>query len=265
MEKKHYQLPEGMRYSTLEERRIFYESEFDLGKVAKWIDGWKGKLIFAVIMGRHTGIFLEKYREDASTTILIDEYENLEDLRSQILEFLPEAVYYDRNLYGEDGEVFGQELAFDLDPENFVCPIHGSLEDKMKRHQGLSFCEIELKMVKEETEKLYEELEKEFSDLRIVYSGRGFHIHVWDEEAFSWDRNRREAFAKRLKEEGYRIDSWVPSGGMRLIRLPYSLHGMVSRIVLPLKKEELADFNPIEDERCIPRFLKADLSGTLPS
>jgi len=252
-----YRLPEGMRYSTLEERRLFYESEFNLDGVVKWVRGWRGKLVFAVVIGRHTRIFPEKYRDDASTTILIDEFVDLEDVRGQILEFLPEAVYYDRNVYGGDGKVVGQELAFDLDPENLYCPIHGSLEDKMKRRQGLSFCEIELKMVKDEAKRLYEELEEVFSQLKIVYSGRGFHIHVWDEEVFGWDYREREDFAKHLMEEGYKIDSWVTSGGMRLIRLPYSLHGMVSRICLPVEKEELAAFDPVEDERCIPVFLKS--------
>jgi hypothetical protein len=47
---------------------------------------------------------------------------------------------------------------------------------------------------------------------------------------------------------------------VRLIRLPYSLHGMVSRIVTPLNVSELEGFNPIEDERCIPAFLKACIS-----
>ncbi|MEM1515053.1 MAG: hypothetical protein QXH24_03270 [Candidatus Bathyarchaeia archaeon] len=37
------------------------------------------------------------------------------------------------------------------------------------------------------------------------------------------------------------------SGGMRLIRLPYSLHGMVSRIVMLISISELEGFNPIDD------------------
>ena len=69
----------------------------------------------------------------------------------QILEFLPEAVYYDRSVYDENDRKMGQELAFDLDPENITCPIHGTMADKMKRQQGLSFCELELEMVKKET------------------------------------------------------------------------------------------------------------------
>ncbi len=69
-------------------------------------------------------------------------------------------------------EKLGQELAFDLDPENITCPIHGSLADKMKRQQGLSFCELEFEMVKKEAIGLYDFLEKRFSDLKVVYSGQ---------------------------------------------------------------------------------------------
>ncbi len=245
-----------MRYSTLEERRQFYSEEFRIERVEDWLRNWGGKIVFAVIIGRHTKIYPPEYKEDASTTILIDDYESLEDVKNWILEFLPESVYYDRNVYDENGRILGQEMAFDLDPENLTCPIHGSLEDKMRRHQGLSFCEIELEMVKNETIRLYEELSKIFSNLRIVYSGRGFHIHVFDEDVFEWSYRKRNEFAKQIKKKGFMIDEWVTSGGMRLIRLPYSLHGMVSRIVTPVDASELEEFNPIRDERCIPRFLR---------
>jgi len=252
-----YFLPEGMRYATLTERQLFYEVEFDLKRVDEWLKPLAThRIVFAIIMGRHTRIFRPEYAGDASTTILIENYKKLEDVRKEILEFLPESVYYDRNLYDAKGKVMGQILAFDLDPENLTCPIHGTLEDKMKRRQGLSFCEIELKMVTEETVKLYKRLQRLFSEIRIVYSGRGFHIHVFDEESFGWSRRKRRELANKLKQEGFLIDEWVTTGGMRLIRLPYSLHGMVSRIVLPLDVGELPSFNPITDNRCIPKFLR---------
>jgi len=256
MKARRYSLPEGMRYATLRERREFYQKEFNTKKVEEWFFLVKGKTVFAVIIGRHTRIFPRKYKEDMSTTILIDEYKGFEDVKAQILEFLPEAVYYDRNVYSDKGNILGQELAFDLDPENLTCPIHGTLEDKMRRRQGLGFCELELKMVKAETVRLYEELEKSFSDMKIVYSGRGFHIHVFDEDTYSWKYKKRKDFAKRLKAEGFLIDEWVTTGGMRLIRLPYSLHGMVSRVVIPLEAKELDAFNPVSDKRCIPEFLR---------
>ena len=227
-------------------------------RVEEWLTPFEslGHIVFAVIMGRHTHIFRPEYAEDAGTTILIENYKDLEDMRTQILEFLPEAVYYDRNVYNAAGKIVGQELAFDLDPENLTCPIHGTLEDKMQRHQGLGFCEIELRMVKEETIKLYERLQQLFSEIRIVYSGRGFHIHVFDKEALDWKKHRRSEFAKKLTKEGFLIDEWVTSGGMRLIRLPYSLHGMVSRIVLPIVTGELSGFNPVTEKRCVPKFLR---------
>lgn len=253
-----YSLPNGMRYATLKERREFYKTEFNLTKLHEWFLDWDSncRLHFAVVIGRHTKIFLKKYEDEASTTLIIDKYRDLEDLKAQILEFLPESAYYDRNLYDAKNRIIGQELAFDLDPENLTCPVHGTLADKMRRRQGLAFCEIELQMVKEETIKLYAELEKQFSNLRVVYSGRGFHIHVLDLEPFSWNYGKRRSLAKRLKRKGFLIDEWVTTGGMRLIRLPYSLHGMVSRIVLPVGISELAQFDPVTDSRCLPAFLK---------
>lgn len=244
-----------MRYSTLQERNQFYTHEFNLQRVSEWFGSWSGKAKFAVIIGRHTKIYPEKYKEDSSTTIIVDEYGGLEDVRGQILEFLPEAVYYDRNVYDGSGAKTGQELAFDLDPENITCPIHGTLADKMKRMQGLSFCELELDMVKQEAAHLYDFLAKRFSNVKAVYSGRGFHLHVLDQQAYMLSAQERADLALQVKREGLHIDEWVTSGEMRLIRLPYSLNGLVSRIVLPLTREELEKFDAIHDERALPRFL----------
>jgi DNA primase catalytic subunit len=252
---KNYNLPSGMRYASLKERTEFYTKELDTQKVVSWfIKGLSG-IHFAVIIGRHTKIYPPKYRENATTTIIIDEYHDLEDIRQEILEFQPEAVYYDRNLYSLNGEVLGQELAFDLDPENITCPIHGSLEDKMKQQQGLSFCELELDMVKKEAMGLYDFLEKRFTTLRVVYSGRGFHLHVFDQAAYSLKAQERVNLALQVKDAGFHIDEWVTSGEYRLIRLPYSLNGLVSRIVLPLKRDELESFDAVHDKRCLPKFM----------
>jgi len=254
-----YSLPAGMRYSTLEERKQFYSSEFNLQKVTEWFTSGLGRTKFAVIMGRHTKIFPEKYKDDASITLIIDDYKNLEDLRQQILEFLPEAVYYDRSVYDENDRKVGQELAFDLDPENITCPVHGTLADKMKRNQGLSFCELELEMIKQEAVRLYEFLSNRFSEIRSVYSGRGFHLHVLDQKAYYLSGQERLGLAQETKSAGVHIDDWVTSGEMRLIRLPYSLNGLVSRIVLPLSKVEVEHFDATHDERCLPKFLSKKL------
>ena len=250
-----YYLPRGMRNATLEERRQFYMQEFSIAKVQGWLDLLKGKVKFAAVIGRHTKIYPEKYREDTGTTIIIDEYKGLDEVQAYLTEFLPEAAYYDRNVYDENDRKKGQELAFDLDPENITCPIQGTLADKMQRHQGLGFCEIELDLVKEQAVNLCEHLEEQFSNMEIVYSGRGFHIHVFDPEAYAFSPKERRQIARKVKENGFKIDEWVTAGGMRLIRLPYSLHGLVSRVVVPVEKSELETFDPIHDKRCLPRFL----------
>ena len=250
-----YLLPEGMRYTTLDERKKFYTSEFDVKAVAGWFGSGFGGVKFAVIMGRHTKIFLEKYKEDAETTVIIDEYKDLVDVQAQVLEFLPEAVYYDRNQYGIGDQIFGQELAFDLDPENIPCPIHGTLADKMARKQGLGFCQIEFDLARKETVELLENLEKQFCEIKAVYSGRGFHLHIFDQEAYRLSTKERLKLARQKKQEGFHIDEWVTTGESRLIRLPYSLNGLVSRVVLPLKKDELESFDAFHDKRCLPQFL----------
>lgn len=244
-----------MRYATLDERKQFYTQQFNIQKIVEWFGGRLNRTKFAVIMGKHSKIFLPQYEEDADTTIIIDEYQDLLDVQQQIIEFLPEAVYYDRTLYANHGEVLEQELAFDLDPENVTCPIHGTLQDKLNRHQGMSFCEIELAIVQKETARLYEHLAKQYSQLKITYSGRGFHIHVFDQDAYMLTTTERTLLAKEVKQAGFQIDEWVTTGEYRLIRLPYSLNGLVSRIVLPLKKEELDSFDAVHDPRCIPTFL----------
>jgi len=250
-----YHLPQGMRYSTLPERKQFYTAEFSLLKVQQWLEQHRGKVKFAAVIGRHTKIYLEKYREDAGTTIIIDQYKRLKEVRDYLIDFLPEAAYYDRNVYDRADRKTGQELAFDLDPENITCPIHGTLADKMRRHQGLSFCKLELELVKEQAVSLYEHLEQRFSRMKIVYSGRGFHIHVFDPEAYALSTKQRRQLAREVKEKGFQIDEWVTAGDMRLIRLPYSLHGLVSRIVIPVEKSELDRFDPVHDKRCLPKFL----------
>jgi len=244
-----------MRYSTLEERKRFYTEEFDTKKVSDWFGRRIDRVKFAVIIGRHTKIFPEKYREDLETTIIIDGYRDLNDVREQIMEFLPESAYYDRNVYNKNDCRMGQELAFDLDPENVICPIHGGLAEKMERGQGLSFCNLEFNIVRDQAARLYENLEKEFCQLGIVYSGRGFHIHVFDEEAYELSEKKRRQIARSTKKKGFAIDEWITAGEMRLIRLPFSLHSLVSRIVIPLDKIELEHFDPVSDERCIPKFL----------
>ena len=254
------ELPFGMRPSTLKERRRFYLS-FNMEKSRDWVG--RG-LVYAAIIGRHSGIYPKKYEADKDIPLVIDKYHSLGDVMRYILRFLPEGVYYDRNYYRDlslchshnlkdcwDWSNFaGQELAFDIDPENVNCPVHGPLSRRLHK-QGLSFCERAFKIARENTAALYDELSAHYSDVRAVFSGRGFHIHVFDGDAISLSRTERATIAKQYASFG--IDKWVTEGEMRLIRLPYTLNGTSSRIVTPLKKSEIPSFDPAR--RALPSFL----------
>src|SRR5436309_2288705 len=121
-----------------------------------------------------------------------------------------------------------------------------------RRHQGLSFCDWEFEEVRRQAVALYDELSTRWTRLKVVYSGRGFHVHVFDGEAFRLTRRERSRIASRFARR-YAIDEWVTSGEMRLIRLPYSLHGMVSRVVVPIPRGDVAKFR-YNDPRAVPRF-----------
>jgi len=240
----------------------------DYESAAAWMAHPSGGRVYALILGRHSGIYPRRFRHLKNVPLVVDDVDDLRDLRPYLTRYLPEGVYYDRNVYTSLEEArnadldyarawgsrffLGQELAFDLDPENLDCPIHGDIEDKMRRHQGLSFCDWEFNEVRRQAGDLYDELSDQWSRLKIVYSGRGFHVHVFDKDAFELRRKERASMAKRFAKR-YALDQWVTSGEMRLIRLPYSLHGMVSRIVIPIPRRGLDHFS-YDDPRAIPRF-----------
>lgn len=268
--KKKLEFPMCMIPSSLEERNQFYKKEFNLDNVKDWLKNYP-PMVFSVIIGRYTQIFPREYSRIKDNTIVIYDYRDLEDLKDYILQYRPESVYYDRSLYRNrknchlcgkkkpdcwscDG-FFGQELALDLDVENVYCPIHGEPELRVKKNDYVSFCEFDLQLIKEKTIELIDELESEFNKIRASYSGRGYHIHILDSIAFKMSRKERKEFAKQIGEK-FPIDEWVTEGDSHLIRLPFSLNGLVSRIVLPLNKKQLENFNPVIDDRCIPKFIK---------
>ena len=263
-----YTLPDGLRPSGLAERRRFYSREMDYASAERWFASFPGERVFALILGRHSGIYPSRFRSLKNVPLLVEDARTVADLRPYLLKYLPEGVYYDRNAYASVDEARrarldyarpwrsslfrGQELAFDLDPENLDCPVHGDIVAKMRRHEGLSFCDWEFEETRRQAGELRDLLAKEWSRLRIVYSGRGFHVHVFDREAYALTREERGRIARRYGAR-FALDEWVTSGEMRLIRLPYSLHGMVSRIVIPVGRRGLGRFG-YDDPSTVPSF-----------
>ena len=270
MVRPNYELPGDLRPASLGDRRRFYQLLMVYHSANEWMKHPNGGRVYAVIVGRHSGIYPRRFRHLKNVPLVIDDVRDVPGLRPYLLKYLPEGVYYDRNVYTSLEEIrtarldyshawrsrffLGQELAFDLDPENLDCPIHGDIEAKMRRHQGLSFCDWEFEEIRRQAVLLCDELAATWTRLRPVYSGRGFHIHVLDRDAYQLTHGERDRVARRFARR-YAIDEWVTSGEMRLIRLPYSLHGMVSRVVLPLRRSELDRFS-YEDPRAVPRILR---------
>ena len=268
MVRPRYTLPGDLAPASLGDRRRFYQRGMDYSSAREWMSSPPGERVYALILGRHSGIYPRRFRHLKHVPLVIDDVLDVRDLRPYLVKYLPEGVYYDRNVYASLAAArkarvdyahawrsrlfLGQELAFDLDPENVDCPIHGDVVAKMRRHQGLSFCDWEFEEVRRQAAVLYDELSRRWTDLRIVYSGRGFHVHVFDEEAFRLTRKQRGRIAARYAHR-YAIDEWVTSGEMRLIRLPYSLHGMVSRTVVPVPRPDLEKFR-YDDPRAVPRL-----------
>jgi len=262
-----------MRVATLDERREFYESEFDLKSVSNWIAGRARHMKFAMILGRHTGVVSPEHAKAKNDVVIIDDWDNAGTLKDYAIDYLPESMYYDRNRYVDVRDcarcekdrtlcrdcynVSGQQLAFDLDPENVDCPYHGHIGNKIQNGRALSFCMFEFKAVRRQAATLRESLRLDYERVEIVYSGRGFHVVVDDEEAYKMSMAERSSLARKTARR-YAIDEWVTKGESRLMRLPYSLSSLVSRKCMIIRDErDLSGFDPRVSISVIPRFLRS--------
>ena len=258
---------------TVSQRRSFYIREFDAQAVERWLARLPEALrnpIFSADVGTESGIVREKYRKSASKLLTFSVRE-LKELTSVLLDLLPEDVYYDRNLYEnkdrcalckknkkrdciECANVLGQHVMFDIDPENIDCPNCGTLEERIRRKSMYGFCFICFKKAAIYTIKLHDILaQRGYRKLETIYSGRGFHIYLEDAECYTWTFEQRDKLGKSIRDEEHiPIDLWVTRGGTKYARLPYSLHGLVSKIVTPVSIAQVAKLNPARDKGFTP-------------
>lgn len=231
------------RNAELKERKEFYEKEFSVSKAKKWFSKNKIKLpsICAVDAGTETGIIIDKkYRNQ----MLYFPFFKLEE---KIKKYLPEDIYYDRNSYRSPkeaietlnfGKPISQELVFDIDSDNILC----------NHHKKGEVCKVCLNKAYRYTIKMKNALEKDFKKVLLVYSGRGFHIHVLDKKAFFMKFKERRILNEKFSR--FPIDPWVSGGNIRLIRMPYTLNALVSRIVTPINVKI-----GFKERETIPKFL----------
>jgi len=244
------------RAATLKEREEFYKNEFDAEKL-KGI--YFNPQLYAVDLGSKTGI--TKFPEKKSQLVILPPGLSFEELKKRLIYYLPESTYYDRNIYTdakkffagknfkkfwEDENYIGQQLCFDVDVENIRDADHNNKEDYTSA----------VKEAAKESMRLAGILREKhgFSKISFIYSGRGFHVKVHDEGSEKLLFKKRREINDTLK--GLPIDRWVSGGFSKLMRLPFSLHGVVSRVVTPIDEGELEDFDSSKDERVIPGFLR---------
>lgn len=235
----------AFRKSSLKERKEFYEKEFSISKINNWFRKNKLRLpqLCALDAGTESKIIVDKKLKNQML------YFPFSELKEKILQYLPEDIYYDRNVYKNPEKALEelkfddwkkQELAFDIDMDNIKCKC----KNKSK------VCERCLEIAYKSSINLKEKLKEfGFKNFEIIYSGRGFHVHVLDKSAFGLNAKYRRELNKKLSK--FPIDAWVSAGNIRLIRMPYTLHGLVSRIVLPISIKSKLNFT-----KTIPKFLK---------
>ncbi|MEM4263407.1 MAG: DNA primase small subunit domain-containing protein [Candidatus Woesearchaeota archaeon] len=245
------------RPSTLADREHFYTEDFDIMKLRQWFV--RQPQFFGIDLGSETGITTDPSKK---MKIILLQGLSPAELRQRMIKYLPEDVYYDTTRYKNPSlcasckgkncyaceNFLGRELVFDIDPENIECPVCGKKEYP-------KFCKYCLKISLDRGVYLRNYLTRNlgYKDVRLVYSGRGCHVHVLDENAFKLSQEERQRMARNFKL--YSIDPWVTTK-KRLIRLPYSLNAMVSRIVIPINPDEISSFDATKDSRVIPCFLR---------
>lgn len=238
----------SFKKSTLKQRENFYKNNFDIEKIEKFLP--IKPQFFVIDPGTETKII--KNKNNLNHLIILKPDISYEELKAKLVNYLPEDVYYDRNIYKNpekclinfdfresfsSDNFLGQELTFDIDPENII--------------KSNSLWAFNKKLVIKSSRialDFYNELKINFSKVEIIYSGRGFHLHVFDKEAYKLSLKERDELNRKFMK--YKIDPWVSYGKIRLIRLPYSLNSLCSRVCTPLSPEELKNFNP-DDKRYI--------------
>jgi len=235
-----------LRPSTLAEREEFYKNEFSISKVKAWFK--KNKIPLPQVCALDPGSETDTIKDPKLKGYML--YFPFRELKKQIRKYAPEDLYYDRSTY-KDPEKFlknirfhpfiKQELVFDVDSDNIPC-THPKKEQ---------VCNICIKKAFGYAKKLKSDLEKIYKKVILVYSGRGFHLHILDQEAYHLSIEERQALNEKFKK--YPFDPWVTRGKttIRLMRMPHSLNSLVSRKVTPIEN------NNFKDEKSIPRFLKS--------
>jgi len=236
--------PYGLRPARVEERRQFYESEFNFKQAMRWLQLSEDSLAdLYVDVGTETTRYRPMFSHYLDKLVHI-KYKGEDGLKRKLIKYRPEDVYYQRTYAATEADK-KEELAFDLDPRGLTggchrCKTRAEMLNGNKRLKTLTFCKECFKEVTQHCLKLYQFLDRHFQQVTAVFSGRGYHLHVRDREGFELNERDRKELAKRLVKE-YPIDPQVTAGDKDLMRLPGSLNGTVGRKAVTVSQQELQD------------------------
>jgi DNA primase catalytic subunit len=259
-----FSFPDELSPPTVEERQLFYTKEFNFQHVRNLYYRWK-KPVFAVDIGSETTRYRPKYKKYLDKLVFIREYDDLKHLKSKLISYAPEDLYYDIRTYDRDPrqtnaiweKPSGQQLVFDLDPELMSCRRCELTKQNMddEKRASFTFCEDCYEATAKGTLQLWQFLERHFEYLNTYFSGRGFHIQVRDDEAFTMEDEDRERLAAKVSKK-FPVDEKVTAGEKELMRMPGSLHGLTGRKVVSVTKEDLSKPLEILYEKSQPEVLE---------
>ncbi len=210
--------------------------------------------VFAIDIGSKSGIYDQRHSSLLNRIVYLSGYKTWNQLKNRLAYYAPEDVYYSRNIFFERDECnacireqrcfscdnfIGQELVFDIDVDhvgssNLECNC-GS-ECSHDQH----YCSL-FRTACISAARLPDFLKKRFAfkKIQIVYSGRGFQIHVFDRKTRFYSTHTRTAIAKIVHNAGFPVDVAVTSGSSELARVPYTLHGLVNKVSAIVASDEI--------------------------
>ena len=238
----------NVRPSTLSEREAFYR-RFSARKAFAWARSIAPHPVFAVNLGWYTGLVkpgLERYLKRGIRTIYLYGVNSPKELRRKLLRYLPESVYYWRNVVSDADLCRGCALKFNREvPLCFHCPNFLGQElmfDIDPVRHGERYGYSDFLRARFATLRLVDALLERFSKVSVVFSGRGFHIHVGDPDAFCLSPLTRRRVAEELGDP--LLDIPVTYGSVSLARLPYTLNALVNAVAVPVNIKKLDKFDP---------------------
>ena len=178
---------------------------------------------------------------------------------------VPEAIYYATDFHDRNWVLVVDIDAKDVALEYAKATVNGdddATDDDLKRQAGVfdappegfpyRFEDLDQALKYGFEVRDYFENSLDTDATQVVYSGQGCHVYMYDPAPeYRYSEVPRRHIATALEEKkGIPIDTPVTTDESRVIRLPYSLHAGVSRVVTPI---ESPDFDYRSD--AVPAFL----------